>query len=363
MVFWASLAPGAFASSIFFQRYHANGAPAGGETALNASQAAFQPSVAALPNGGFVLVWAEGPQFNVPWQYRSQRFGANGAPAGLPQPLATTTVDFTSKAKPTVLSDGSYLITWAGRQTGGAHSTDVSHAYVQRYDSAGAPVGGETRVSGSSESQTSIAATALPGGGFMVAWKEIHPAGGWKILTRRFDNTGAAIEEPVELATDEFLDNLEFTRLVDGRHVLVWEAFRPLTVDGRRIVQAQVFDSGGGPMAAEIEVASRPANFHSRPANLATQPKVAALGDGGFVVTWMIANWTGAAYDRDLFAQRFDAAGLRLGDALSVSTIQASTSTGIGESHSVAGAGDSSFLAVTQVHSVVTDWDVIAARR
>src|SRR5262249_19207232 len=53
------------------------------------------------------------------------------------------------------------------------------------------------------------------------------------------------------------------------------------------------------------------------------QPAIASTGGGGFVVVWNSSSAVGS-FDADIFGQRFDAAGARIGDEFQVNTFTTS---------------------------------------
>ena len=81
------------------------------------------------------------------------------------------------------------------------------------------------------------------------------------------------------------------TMLVDGGFVVVW---RDLS-SGTNQVVAQLYDASGVPIGGEIPVST---------SGEAEPPEVAALDDGGFLVTW--GHYVAADDQDDVMARRFD---------------------------------------------------------
>src|SRR5690606_12055843 len=86
-----------------------------------------------------------------------------------------------------VAADGSFVVVW--QSLAGAASSEI---VAQRFDTAGAPAGGEIPVNQTTAgAQTAPAVAVAPGGSFVVVW-ESSDGSGTGVCARRFDATGAA---------------------------------------------------------------------------------------------------------------------------------------------------------------------------
>ena len=92
------------------------------------------------------------------------------------------------------LANGNILVTWSTTDQGGLGSPAGTEVLGQIFDPLGVRVNGEFRVNnisqGDNEQDSSIA--ALPGGGFIVAYRDadISGSGGGNIRIEAFDATG-----------------------------------------------------------------------------------------------------------------------------------------------------------------------------
>jgi Ca2+-binding RTX toxin-like protein len=128
---------GADNHGIFQQVFNADGTRSGGEVLVNTTTNGSQqiPSVAALPNGEWVVTWA-GPDLGIttgPGALEDrgifqQVFGADGAKKGAEIRINTTTAGYQVNPKVSVLSNGEWLVTWYGNGTG-----DDSGVFQQRF--------------------------------------------------------------------------------------------------------------------------------------------------------------------------------------------------------------------------------------
>jgi hypothetical protein len=178
----------------------------------------------------------------------------------------------------TALSNGGFVVTWDDQSQGvGGAGGDTSNDAVkaQVFAADGTPIGAEIRVnSATADRQFLPQITALSNGGFVVTWEDasqgVGGAGG--------DTSGLA-------------------------------------------VKAQVYAAGGAPVGAEILVNS--ATF-----GIQNGPQIAALSNGGFVVTWDDSSQGvgGAGADTDglaVKAQVFAAGGTPVGTEIRVNSATA----------------------------------------
>src|SRR4030095_3482098 len=181
---FSSSAPGdGDSGGVFAQRYDASGAPVGTEVQVNHYTTTLQrsPRVAAVQNGGFVVVWESGSSY-----YQT---GQDGSSVGV---------------------------------------------FGQRLDASGAPVGGEFQVNTyTTDLQSAPAVTAEPGGGFVVVWQSRPRYGGvgqdgdgGGVFDQRFDDTGgrAGAEFQVNTYTTGVQDAPDVAADADGNLVVTWRS-------------------------------------------------------------------------------------------------------------------------------------------
>jgi len=190
-----------------------------------------------------------------------------------------TSTSYSKYLSTDTLSDGGFVITWSHYDGG------IREIYAQRFDDAGDKVGDEFQVnSDSSSEQRNSNIAALSGGGFVIAWES------------------------------EFQDDSTYGFYDYG-------------------VYAQRYDADGNPDGDEFLVN----NFIK---GIQADPAITALNDGGFVITWYSRD-----FDEDIFiyAQRYDADGIPVGDELQGSPVTG-LNVGSGFSPEIAALGDDSFV-------------------
>ena len=173
---------------------------------------------------------------------RGQMFNALGAPVGGEFLVNTATANFQFEPSITALADGGFVMVWAGHsQTGG----DTSSAAVrgQMYNAVGAAVGGEflvnTRIL-STQFEPSI--TALDDGGFFVVWTD--DSASTEVRGQRYDSDGTRVGTEILIgdATNSTQQAPDVTVLSDGRIVVAFrDSSTTLDPSGTGIV-ARILD-------------------------------------------------------------------------------------------------------------------------
>ena len=223
---------------------------------------------AALVGGGYVLAWtdwagdADDPA--VPFTargIRAQRFQPDGTPDGPAFSVNTTTAGQQANPSVAALPDGGWLIVWddAGG-TGGIAG--------QRYSPDGTETGEEFLVSTENAGTQIVSVVAvLEGGGFVVAWQDSSGQGGdassGAIKARLYDATGSAIGGEL-LVNGNTLGN-QYGPVVTA----IPRRLRHLLGDANALdgsassVRAQTFDAAGARIGAERAINSVTAGHQS----------------------------------------------------------------------------------------------------
>ncbi len=300
-------------SGVRAQRFDAGGAKVGGELVLSNGPAAGVPDLAALADGGFVGTWDARPDPAGATNYVARRFDAAGNPVGGEfQANTAPNADHAASAEATALTSGGYVVEWWANigagwgpavQVYAANGTPVGANAPIGYEAPGNPFGEGTYINAG-------ATAAATDGGFVAVWSASTgyvPGSGTTahVYAQRFDAGGHALSGPVEVATvpstSLLVQGVEAAVLAGTGELVV--SLRGMLPDGRTQLTAQRFDGTGHASGALQTMAFT---------DVVLDSKVTALGDGGFVVSWL----HGATEQQTLYAQRFDAGGTRLGDAV-----------------------------------------------
>ena len=220
---------------VFAQRFDVSGTTptaAGSEIQINTETADRQgdSAVAGLEDvgsgGGFVVAWSSGGQDGDGNGVFAQLFNSSGSAVGGEIAVNGTTTDFQEDPTVTALDDGGFVVVWvSGNQDG-----DGDGVFGQRFNAAGTKVGGEFLVnSETTDDQNDPEATTLADGSFVVSWNSDEQDGhDYGIFAQRFDTTGTtptAIgdEIAVNAQTFGYQDDSAITSLAYGGFAVAWE--------------------------------------------------------------------------------------------------------------------------------------------
>lgn len=172
---WQSQGQDSSGAGVYSQRYDAVGNPVGGETLVNSTVAGDQahPSVAALADGGWIVVWMSDGVDGSGSGIVSQRYDASGALFGA-QTLLNGVLTAGDQGYPTVIAmpDGGYVVRWLSHDgvsaPTGARQMGV---YIQRFDANGVILGPPAiRIGTTTEDDLYATAVAPTANGWIAAW-------------------------------------------------------------------------------------------------------------------------------------------------------------------------------------------------
>ncbi|MBO3762541.1 calcium-binding protein [Ciceribacter sp. L1K22] len=159
------------ARDVFMQRFDADGSPTGLMSMVNTTIQDNQAShdAAVLADGGWIVTWNSGDQDGDSDGVYQQRYDANGNKVGGESRVNTTTEGSQKEPSVAALDDGGWVVVW---QSFGDSQRGI---YQQRYDSDGNPVGGEEFVATTEEAYGYFPKVeALPGGNWVVTWAALN---------------------------------------------------------------------------------------------------------------------------------------------------------------------------------------------
>ncbi|MCI5041621.1 MAG: hypothetical protein MRY81_18295, partial [Donghicola eburneus] len=309
---------------IFGQILDPDGQAIGSEFRINTFTTGAQQRArtTALDDGGFVVAWNSFEQDGSFYGVYAQRYAADGTRVGAEFRVNTTTESSQSQPYLLALPDGGYLITWSGL-TQDAGEQGVS---AQRYDATGAAVGGEFRVTGSNpDNQTQSSLALLSNGQVLITWQS-GPSGNadnpdWVDIFARFYDPATGQMGP-EFIVNTYTHNLQSNPVVaplsNGGFVIVWRGAYHQDGDAGGLF-AQIFDATGTPVGTEFQ-ANPIGNGHQ------FDHGVTGLSDGGFFVAWaQQATGSNAAggdvmrSESGAYGQRYDAVGTAVGAQVQLS--------------------------------------------
>ncbi len=292
----------------------------------------FLPTVAAAPNGNFVVAWSRA--FDFPFmgqmipvrQLQARAFDSAGAPVGFEFNIRSGYQ--TAFIPDATAIDGGFVVAWEKQFDYGVHAIKLDA-------SGSAPTGAEFLVDSTvvynnppgepgdtlNPEQPVVAATA--NGGFVVVWSRVYlewpPTGireGRGVHGRLYDSNGTPGSK-FQVNTTQPMEHAAAGRDVasdpSGNFVAVWDFENDDAIFGQR------FNSNGTPVGTEFSV--------SGPPDTRTDPSTCMHSDSSFVVEWTATDGSG---NPRIQAQRFDSGGTSQGTDFRVS-LPSATSAQYGE--------------------------------
>lgn len=324
VVVWQSLLQDGDANGIFAQRFDSAGNKAGTEFPVNVNTsvigAQFRPAVgASAETGNFVVVWVD-DTIEGNFGIFGQRFTSAGVAVGTE--FQVDAVSTGQQYGPDIVSmvDDSFVVTWVSEQARGV--------VARRFDSDGAPIGGELQVSTATmQYALEPAISADEAGDFVISWQDGPETGAgldgdeYGVFARRFASDGSPTgpQFQVNLATaySQSLPALDVT--FDGNFIVAFEtdyygtqikAQRFLATCGNGTVDTwETCDPPDGTTCSNFcQSISLPVGpeFQANTSTLDAQrfPDVAVSSFGNFLVVWTEAypgdrNIRGQLYEQD----------------------------------------------------------------
>ncbi len=283
------------------------------DVAVNTFTNGFQdePAVATLTNGNVVVVWesfseaGSGSLLDV--------YARIFSPAGAPVTSEFLVNQFTSynQRTPTVaaLPNGGFVVAWISEQERAVaaaspnliYASQISNpsvdVYARLYNSSYLAQGDEFLVNTDFNPCGNPSVASAADGGFVVAWNAIdmtNPTNGLDVYARTFSSAG--VGGTVARINSYLVGNQYAPRVssLGGDYLMVWTS---LGQDGSREgVYGQFVHEDGSRVGGEFRV-------NTTTAGQQIDPMVASDGASQFVVLW--SSFTGNPYNFDLFAQRY----------------------------------------------------------
>ncbi|WP_308311328.1 calcium-binding protein [Shinella sp. CPCC 101442] len=297
---------------IYQLRFNADGEPVGEISQVNTyiPDAQLEPSTALLSDGGWVVTWSSYSESDSGYLISQRRYNADGDAIGDEISVSSRAIRDRSGPSVTAFTDGGWVVTWS------TVLPDESGfgIYQQRYGSNGNAVGEENKVNTSTvgkENDTAVA--VLPDGGWIVTWSTAGQDGsGSGVYQQRYASNGNGVggEIKVNSFTAGAKDDVDVAVLSDGGWVITWASFGQ---DGSNFgVYQQRYKADGSVSGGEKLVNTSTVGHQS-------EPSIAALDDGGWIVTW---NATTGRNLLDIYQQLYDSDGNKVGSEVVVNYVR-----------------------------------------
>lgn len=313
-------------SSIQGQRFDWKGAPVGDEFQVNTLTTSLQeyPSIAVNADGDFAVVWESFVSAGSDSSSRSiqgQLFDSAGAPSGDQFQVNSYTTN--GQRIPIVAfdADGDFLVVWS---SDGSSGTDTSGTSIQGrfFDSAGVPFGEEFQLNTYTSAGQAFPSVAFgPDGGFVAVWNSLGSSGSdtseSSIQGQRFDSAGAKIGGEFQVNTYTTSWQVRPAVKIDsgGSFVVIWTSWGSNGSDSSYCsIQGQRFSALAVPVGDQLQVNT----YTTAEQQL---PSLAMDAEGDFVVVWQSAGSSGSdSSTTSIQGQLFDSAGLPVGQEFQVNS-------------------------------------------
>ncbi|WP_052261622.1 calcium-binding protein [Leisingera sp. ANG-M1] len=325
VVVWEALDASGERNDVFQQVYDAAGNPVGGNVRLNTSTAHtnYNPVVEILNDGSWVVVWGEYGEDGGVSEVKARMIGADGIPRAAAFTVNTFTYGEQGSPDVSATEDGGFIVVWESYHVSGAHGVETVTLNIRsrEFDSSGVGESHDATLLYSMDDSRFPDVTTLENGEVFVAWQEpVYDGDGNRIVSR---NGGVLLTDDVYfeghssafLLREEFSGIYSVEALEDNRFVVAgWTV-----IDGVNQVVVQVYESG----PYRFEAIAEPV-YMAVPGLDVYAPRIAVTPDGGFVVTYTvdtIPGYADAGGQEDTYVQRFDADGQKAGAPVRVSEV------------------------------------------
>jgi hypothetical protein len=298
-IVWESLGQDGDGAGVYGRVFNDSGTAVGGEFLVNGTTLLDQkaPRIGARPDGSLVVIWQSWLQDGSEWGVFVRRMGTDGVPLGSETRVNQATTGPQDQPRIAVLPDNRFVVVWRGLVTRGDSTTDRD-VFLRRFLANGSPDGNEIVVNATTANDQQVPGVAPLGGDrVIVVWESSGQDGSGTGVYGRIvgmDGTFLTGEFRVNSYAPQDQGVPAVASNADGKFVVIWQsAFQ----DGDGLgIYYQRYDASGTPIGLE----TRP---HLQTANDQAQPGIAAQGTH-FLPVWASFGQDGSGWG--IFARRQD---------------------------------------------------------
>jgi hypothetical protein len=310
VVVWSSYGQDGSSNGVFAQRFDPNRNSAGEEFQVNATSSGNQkePAVAMDAAAGFVVAW-QGPRAieDANEDIFAQRFDPNGLRLGDEFRVNSNTSDEQLYPAVAMNNNGSFIIVWESMNIPEEGNKAICG---QLYDSTGVEFGAEFVINAEASVCRYPDVAADANGNFAVAWMRDKSSN--SIMARLYNADGSAGSDAFEVSTIKFSSVTQPSIAMDaiGSFVVAWDGDPNLaSLDD---IHARLYEPNGTAAGEQFVV-------NTTAAGPQCYPQVAMNDQQGFMIAWE-GRIDPNVNEREIFSQRCNSLGERLGDEFQVNT-------------------------------------------
>ncbi len=280
VIIWESLGQDGDTYGLYGQMYHSDGSRYNAEFRVNTNTVGIQsnPAITGLLDGGFVVVW-QSTQTGI-WNVYGKIYNIDGIPYG--EELQLTSTSYTSAdVSVAALSNGGFVIVWNADLS----SRDV---YAQTYRSNGVKYGPQVMVNSYVNGwQAFPTVSSFSNGGFVVTWQS-NQDGAYDIYTQIYDDATVKHYANELLVNFNILDQQQtanIATLSDGKFLIVWDS--NLEDGDQHGIYGQIFYENGAIYGNERNFRVNTRTIGSQEITSGNRNScIAVLTDRKFVIVW-----------------------------------------------------------------------------
>ncbi len=312
VVIWQSYDQDGSGIGIFARLYDAQGAPITGEFLINEDTDLDQWSgdIRMDRDGNFLVVWESENPIGYTWEIMGRLFSSDGTPLGEEVRINSHYADEQRRPVVDMKRNGDFIVAWESFLQDGSEIG----SFVRLFDSDSEPMTGDIQANVYTHQRQWCPAPALnASGSFTVVWESENQDGSeWSIFGRQFDAVGAPVAGEININSQISGDqaNPAIASDDEGNFIVVWQSNGPGSDDWD--IFCRRFDSTGASLEEEFRA-------NSYTANQQVVPSVFLLDDGGFLLTWD-SYGQDAAGDYGVFSRGFDVDAQPWGEEVQANT-------------------------------------------
>jgi Ca2+-binding RTX toxin-like protein len=301
-------AQGNSTASFYAQRFSPTGQAVGDAIVLQPGPylTTQSPQVATLSDGGFVTVFYARDSVTQLYGLVAQRYDAAGAKVGGDIKLVGSDTAISSNISVTGTSNGGFVVAFDSSTNVPPYHTPPK---IINVSASGVQTAGDLAPSGSTATTPYVEVASLSDGGYVTTFTaSTGPYNAATLFLQRYGSSGVASGEAVQVSdTTNMSGNADaaVTGLAGGGYVVAWQRSDSIlvrTYDAKGVAQA--------PLVLTDQISS--------PQKFVSDPDVTALADGGYLVSWVMYDSNAYNGPYTVYAQRFDPNGVKVGDALAL---------------------------------------------